>query len=324
MELYEKVFGSYIPQNPITTGENILISCPWHHDPNASLCVSTNPNKPVYNCFGCGKKGSLIGAFMDLNHLSYPEALKELDMDKPYEKPVKQIIVKEKPKKEVIDYTDYCLKVWDNSIMHDKFYEFYCKKLYELRGLTLPTAVCCMIGYDPDKGWIFPCVDYKTKKILGYEVREKNFQKFKFENGNETKCYKAKGTPSCLCWIYEAWDNKRCIICEGFIDSYKMFQYQNEKTEKFKGKYEKIDCSILTPSCGVKTLPELVEEHKLWNDFEEIIFCLDNDAPSRAVTEQLKAMASENNYNFKFFNGLPDGWDFENFYDEILKHNLFN
>ena len=319
LDNFEKIYAPILTGKEKLNNREIQVLCPFHNDKKASMSINTESG--LYHCFACGSSGSAVGFYMKYNNLTYPEALKALDMDKPYETPVKQIIVKEKPKKEVIDYTDYCLKVWDNSIMHDKFYEFYCKKLYELRGLTLPTAVCCMIGYDPDKGWIFPCIDYKTKKILGYEVREKNFQKFKFENGKEIKCYKAKGTPSCLCWIYEAWDNKRCIINEGFVDGYFQFQYQNEKTEKFKGKYEKIDCSILTPRCGVKTLPELVEEHKLWNDFEEIIFCLDNDEAGNLAKDKLLELPHEN--KFRFFNGLAEGEDFEEFYKRVLVKELF-
>ena len=323
MELYEKVFGSFIPNNPTRTGNNIMINCPFHKDDNASLCISTDPNKPVFNCFGCGKKGSLIGAFMELNNLSYPDALKALDMDKPFEPKNynKQIIVKEEPPRIDTDYSDYCFKVWNDTIMHDEFYEFYCKKLYELRGITMPTAVCCMIGYDPDKGWIFPVIRYKDKKIVGYEIREKHFQKFKFENGKETKCYKAKNTPSCLCWIYEAWDNKKCIINEGFVDSYFQYQYQYEKTQKFKGEFEKVDCSILTASCGVKAIPELVEQAKLWNDFEEIIFCLDNDEAGNLAKQKLLELPHEN--KFRFFNGLEENEDFEEYYKRVLVKELY-
>lgn len=318
MELYNKVFGNYIPQNPTKSGNNILINCLWHSDNNASLCISTDPNKPVFCCFGCGKKGSLIGAYMELNNLSYPEALKALDMDKPFEnnKPIKQII--SKPKKEITDYSDYCYKVWNDTIMHDEFYEFYCKKLYELRGITLPTAVACMIGYDPQKGWIFPCVRYEDDKIVGYEIRHKLFQKFDFNN---SKCYKAKNTPSCLCTVYKAWDNKKAIVCEGFIDSYKMYQYQHEKAIKNHGEFAQVDCTILTPSCGVKTLPEIVEELKLWNDFDEIIFCVDNDLAGNEAKEKLIELPHEN--KFKFFNGLAEGEDFENLYERKLKGEIY-
>ena len=205
--------------------------------------------------------------------------------------------------------------------MHDEFYEFYCKKLYELRGLTLPTAVVCMIGYDPQKGWIFPCVRYSDNKIVGYEIRQKYFQTFKFKNGKETKCYKADNTPSCICSVYQAWDNKKAIFCEGFIDAFKMYQYKHELTQKFKGVFEKVDCSILTSSCGVKHIPELVEKAKLWNDFEEVIFCLDNDEAGNNASEKLKNLPHEG--KFKFFNQIPEGKDFEDYYEEVLKPNLY-
>ena len=238
------------------------------------------------------------------------------------QKPVKQIISKEPPPRIDTDYSEYCFKVWNDTIMHDEFYEFYCKKLYELRGLTLPTAVVCMIGYDPQKGWIFPCVRYSDNKIVGYEIRQKYFQTFKFKNGKETKCYKADNTPSCLCWIYEAWDNKKCIINEGFVDSYFQYQYQYEKAQKFKGELAQVDCNILTSSCGVKHIPELVEKAKLWNDFEEVIFCLDNDEAGRAAKEKLLELPHEN--KFKFFNMLEEGEDFEEFYKRVLIKGIYN
>ena len=46
---------------------------------------------------------------------------------------LKQIISKEPPPRIDTDYSEYCFKVWNDTIMHDEFYEFYCKKLYELR-----------------------------------------------------------------------------------------------------------------------------------------------------------------------------------------------
>ena len=320
--LFDKIFGDLIPQGTNTNQKNIMIPCIFHVDKNASLCISTDENKPVYNCFGCNEKGSWIGFYMKRNNLTYPEALKALDMDKPMEqKTVKQIISKEPPPRIDTDYSEYCFKVWNDTIMNDEFYEFYCKKLYELRGLTLPTAVVCMIGYDPQKGWIFPCVRYSDNKIVGYEIRQKYFQTFKFKNGKETKCYKADNTPSCICSIYQAWDNKKAIFCEGFVDAYFMYQYQNEKTIKFKRKFEKVDCSILTSSCGVKHIPELVKEAKLWNDFEEIIFCLDNDEAGRAAKEKLLELPHEN--KFKFFNLLAEGEDFEEFYKRVLVKELY-
>lgn len=320
LENFEKIYAPVLNGKEDLRKREIQVLCPFHNDKNASMSINTESG--LYHCFACNASGSAIGFYMKRNNLTYPEALKALDMDKPMEqRPVKQIISKEPPPRIDTDYSDYCFKVWNDTIMHDEFYEFYCKKLYELRGITMPTAVCCMIGYDPNKGWIFPCIDYETKKCVGYEIRHKLFQHFKFKNGKETKCYKAKNTPSCLCWIYEAWDNKKAIICEGFVDSYFQYQYQYEKTQKFKGEFEKVDCSILTSSCGVKHIPELVKEAKLWNDFEEIIFCLDNDEAGRAAKEKLLELPHEN--KFKFFNMLEENEDFEEYYKRVLIKELY-
>ena len=212
LDNFEKIYAPVLNGKEDLRKREIQVLCPFHNDKNASMSINTESG--LYHCFACNASGSAIGFYMKYNNLTYREALEKLGQNNyNYEnKPIKQIISKEKPKRELIDYSNYCYKVWNDTIMHDEFYEFYAKKLYDLRGITFDTAAVCMIGYDPSKGWIFPCIDYETKKCVGYEIRQKYFQPFKFKNGNETKCYKADNTPSCLCWIYEAWDRKKCIV----------------------------------------------------------------------------------------------------------------
>lgn len=318
---FEKIYAPVLTGKEDLRKREIQVLCPFHNDKNASMSINTESG--LYHCFACNASGSAIGFYMKYNNLTYREALEQLGQNNYNfeQRPVKQIIAKEPPPRIDTDYTNYCYKVWNDTIMHDEFYEFYAKKLYELRGITFPTAVACFIGYDPNKGWIFPCIDYETKKCVGYEIRHKLFQHFKFKNGKETKCYKADNTPSCLCWIYEAWDNKKCIINEGFVDSYFQYQYQYEKAQKFKGELAQVDCNILTSSCGVKHIPKLVEQAKLWNDFDEIIFCLDNDDAGRDAKEKLLALPHEN--KFRFFNMLEDGEDFEEFYKRVLVKELY-
>jgi hypothetical protein len=319
---FEKIYAPVLTGKEDLRKREIQVLCPFHNDKNASMSINTESG--LYHCFACNASGSAIGFYMKYNNLTYREALEQLGQNNYNfeQRPVKQIIAKEPPPRIDTDYTDYCYKVWNDTIMHDEFYEFYAKKLYELRGITFPTAVACFIGYDPNKGWIFPCIRYKDKKCVGYEIRHKLFQHFKFKNGEETKCYKADNTPSCLCWIYEAWDNKKCIINEGFVDSYFQYQYQYEKAQKFKGELAQVDCNILTSSCGVKHIPKLVEQAKLWNDFDEIIFCLDNDDAGRDAKEKLLALPHEN--KFRFFNMLEDGEDFEEFYKRVLIKGIYN
>ena len=68
-------------------------------------------------------------------------------------------------------------------------------------------------------------------------------------------------------------------------------------------------------------MPELVEEHKLWNDFEEIIFCLDNDEAGNLAKDKLLELPHEN--KFRFFNGLAEDEDFEEFYKRVLVKELY-
>ena len=48
--------------------------CPFHDDKTPSFYV--NPVKGVCKCFACGKGGSAISFIMEIEQMSYPEALK--------------------------------------------------------------------------------------------------------------------------------------------------------------------------------------------------------------------------------------------------------
>jgi DNA primase len=50
--------------------------CPFHHEKTPSFTV--DPDKKMYHCFGCGKGGGVIGFIMEMDKLSYPEAVKIL------------------------------------------------------------------------------------------------------------------------------------------------------------------------------------------------------------------------------------------------------
>ncbi|MDR2433202.1 MAG: DNA primase [Treponema sp.] len=50
--------------------------CPFHHEKTPSFTV--DPEKKMYHCFGCGKGGGVIGFVMEMDKISYPEAIKVL------------------------------------------------------------------------------------------------------------------------------------------------------------------------------------------------------------------------------------------------------
>lgn len=70
----ESVVGRYVSLS--RKGGNMWGLCPFHHEKTASFSV--NPSKNIYHCFGCGKGGNAINFIMEIEHLSYPEAIRFL------------------------------------------------------------------------------------------------------------------------------------------------------------------------------------------------------------------------------------------------------
>ena len=58
------------------SGSNMFGLCPFHSEKTPSFSVS--PDKQFYHCFGCGKGGGVINFIMDIENLSYPEAVEFL------------------------------------------------------------------------------------------------------------------------------------------------------------------------------------------------------------------------------------------------------
>lgn len=70
----EEVVGDYVSLKK--KGQNLWACCPFHEEKTPSFSVA--PNKGIYKCFGCGKAGDSIQFIMDLDGLSFPEAIKQL------------------------------------------------------------------------------------------------------------------------------------------------------------------------------------------------------------------------------------------------------
>ena len=58
------------------SGSNLFGLCPFHSEKTPSFSV--NPDKQIYHCFGCGKGGGVINFIMEIENLSFPEAVEFL------------------------------------------------------------------------------------------------------------------------------------------------------------------------------------------------------------------------------------------------------
>ncbi|MBR1455690.1 MAG: DNA primase [Oscillospiraceae bacterium] len=58
------------------SGANLFGLCPFHSEKTPSFSVS--PDKQIYHCFGCGKGGGVISFIMEIENLTFPEAVEFL------------------------------------------------------------------------------------------------------------------------------------------------------------------------------------------------------------------------------------------------------
>ena len=70
----EDVVGQYVSLK--RSGSNLFGLCPFHGEKTASFSV--NPSKGIFYCFGCNKGGGAVNFMMEVEGLSYPDAVRAL------------------------------------------------------------------------------------------------------------------------------------------------------------------------------------------------------------------------------------------------------
>ena len=70
----EDVVGQYVSLK--RSGSNLFGLCPFHGEKTASFSVA--PDKGIYYCFGCHKGGGAVNFMMEVEGLSYPDAVRAL------------------------------------------------------------------------------------------------------------------------------------------------------------------------------------------------------------------------------------------------------
>ena len=82
-----EIVNDYVSLNQ--KGANHWGLCPFHSEKTASFSVSRD--KQIYHCFGCGKGGGVLSFLMEIENLTYPEAIHlladKMGMEVPEESP---------------------------------------------------------------------------------------------------------------------------------------------------------------------------------------------------------------------------------------------
>ena len=161
----EEVVGQYVSLK--RAGANMFGLCPFHGEKTASFSVA--PDKGIYYCFGCHKGGGVINFEMEIEGLSYPDAVRALAKRAGMEVPEDEQYQSRYRQQE---------RLW---ALHKEAARFFHSKLYEPqgaaalqyalnRGMSKATLINFGIGYAPDS-WS-ELVDALRKK--GYTNEELN------------------------------------------------------------------------------------------------------------------------------------------------------
>ena len=251
----EDVVGQYVSLR--RSGSNLFGLCPFHGEKTASFSVA--PDKGMYYCFGCHKGGGSINFLMELEGLSYPDAVRALAKRSGLEVPEDEQYQSRYRAQE---------RLW---ALNKEAARYYYSQLYEpvgakaleyarSRGMTKATLTKFGLGYAPDswnglvnamkkKGYteeemiaanlvrekngriydmfrnrfMFPIIDVRGN-FIGFGGRVMDDSKPKYLNTSETLIFNKRKNLFALNFAKKS-KLDYIILVEGYMDAIALHQY---------------------------------------------------------------------------------------------------
>lgn len=152
-----RIVESHLPLKK--KGANFWGNCPFHGEKTASFSVT--PAKGFYYCFGCQKTGTAFNFLMEMEGLSYPEAIKRVaEMsgiplpepvdDEQFKRSKKKKEERKKISDEVIQLNSWALEFWERELNESYDEAEKAREYLHNRGISEETQKTFRIGYAPD------------------------------------------------------------------------------------------------------------------------------------------------------------------------------
>ncbi|HEV3469228.1 MAG TPA: DNA primase [Pyrinomonadaceae bacterium] len=133
-------------------GANWMACCPFHQEKTPSFSVS--PSKGIFYCFGCGQKGGVFNFVMEMERVSFPEAVRivagkagvalpELVEDKRFE-------ARRQEADEVIQLNAWALEFWEQHLAEGGAEGRAAREYVEGRAISDETRRLFRLGYAPN------------------------------------------------------------------------------------------------------------------------------------------------------------------------------
>ncbi len=251
----EEVVGQYVSLK--RSGSNLFGLCPFHGEKTASFSVA--PDKGIYYCFGCHKGGGAVNFMMEVEGLSYPDAVRALAKRAGMTVPEDEQYQSRYRQQERL----WALMKEAGRFFHSQLYApagAKCLEYTQKRGLTKAIITHFGIGYAPDswnslvdamrkKGYtdqelrdadlvgekngrvydrfrnrlMFPIIDVRGN-VIGFGGRVLDDSKPKYLNSNETLIFNKRKNLFGLNFAKKT-KQPNLILVEGNIDVVTLHQH---------------------------------------------------------------------------------------------------
>ena len=325
----DEVVGQYVQLK--RSGSNLFGLCPFHGEKTASFSVA--PNKQMYYCFGCHKGGGVINFIMEIEGLSYPDAVRFLAKRANLEVPEDEQYQSQYREQE---------RLWNLCRDAARFYHATLKsdlgkpaRDYLLRrGLDWATVVKFGIGFAPDDYHsLLPAMErrgYTREELIAANlavVSQKNAQNVydRFRNRIMFPQIDLRGNVIGFAGRALDKDAKAKYInpTETLIFSKRKFLYAMNLAKKSKRPYlivcegpmDAIACHQFGFDCAVATQGTALTEdqvNQISKYVDQVIMTYDNDAAGQNATQRAIEMFARAGVKVKILK-LHDAKDADEF-----------
>ena len=162
------------------SGSNLFGLCPFHGEKTASFSVS--PDKGIYYCFGCHKGGGAVNFMMEVEGLSYPDAVRSLAKRVGMQVPEDEQYQSRYHQQERL----WALHKEAARFFHSQLYAPVGKAALEYafgRGMSKGILTTFGVGYAPDS-WDSLVKAMRAKGYTDEELKESGLVSVSQKNGN--------------------------------------------------------------------------------------------------------------------------------------------
>ena len=331
------VVGSYVQLT--RKGANLFGLCPFHSEKTGSFSVS--PDKQIYYCFGCKRGGSVINFIMEVENLSFPDAVRflakraglevpEEDGDREAGRKRQRLLdlnrdaarfyhqlLKQPEGAAVRAYLNHrqiswqtavrfgmgaSLDAWD-TLLNAMLKKGYTKSELLSAGLVVQNRNGGL--YDKfRKRLMLPVIDTRGD-VVAFGSRVLDQSEPKYMNSSETPVYSKRRV---LYGLNLAKKSKRpnIILCEGNLDIVTLYQAG-------------FDNAVASMGTALTT-----EQIRLLSRFtKELVLCYDNDNAGKVATERALQLLNDSEFNVKVLRlpnrKTPDGQIVKQDADDFIK-----